>query len=204
MTPRQAAIAAGAKRYFTGRPCKHGHVCERFVSSNACTQCTRERAADYDKANPEMARAREARRDRSAYYPAHKERILARTKEWAAANAGRVAEAAKARRLRRLDDAKVVARAWRDANRAHRNAKRMARKAAELAATPAWADPSKIVEFYETAQGLSMLTGEWHHVDHIVPLMGKMVCGLHVEHNLRVIQAPENWAKNNRHWPGMP
>jgi hypothetical protein len=40
---RQKAIARGFKRYFTGVPCKHGHVCERTVSASHCYECERER-----------------------------------------------------------------------------------------------------------------------------------------------------------------
>lgn len=39
---RKAAIDAGSSRYFTGKPCPHGHVCERIVSSRKCVECNRE------------------------------------------------------------------------------------------------------------------------------------------------------------------
>ena len=39
---RKAAIDAGSSRYFTGKPCSHGHVCERIVSSRKCVECNRE------------------------------------------------------------------------------------------------------------------------------------------------------------------
>ena len=78
------------------------------------------------------------------------------------------------------------------------------RRAQERQATPAWADDKAIEAFYATAAGLSMHTGEWYHVDHIVPLCGKTVCGLHTQANLQVLPAKENKLKSNRHWPDQP
>lgn len=71
------------------------------------------------------------------------------------------------------------------------------RRAQELQATPKWANKFKIAEFYKTADGLSMITGIWYHVDHIIPLKSKLVCGLHTHGNLRVITAKENLSKFN-------
>jgi 5-methylcytosine-specific restriction endonuclease McrA len=45
--PRATAIASGLKRYFTGKPCKHGHVSERFTSTGACIECD----SQWQKAN---------------------------------------------------------------------------------------------------------------------------------------------------------
>lgn len=72
------------------------------------------------------------------------------------------------------------------------------RRASEKNATPLWADINKIQEFYDTANGLSMLTGIWYHVDHIIPLTSKKVCGLHTQGNLQVIPAKENLSKHNK------
>lgn len=81
-----------------------------------------------------------------------------------------------------------------------RGAKRRARK---LRATPPWANQKYITLFYQIAQEESILNGKEFHVDHIVPLNSKIVCGLHVEHNLQVLPKEKNLSKGNREWPDM-
>lgn len=89
------------------------------------------------------------------------------------------------------------------------------REAAQIRATPPWADPKKIAAIYEEAARLTAETGIPHHVDHIVPLQGpvatwgpfkgmRIVFGLHWEANLQVIPARDNVKKGNRWWPDMP
>jgi hypothetical protein len=53
---RDAASALGLKRFFTGEPCKHGHVAERDVGSRECMECSRERARKHRAADPEGCR----------------------------------------------------------------------------------------------------------------------------------------------------
>ena len=69
----------------------------------------------------------------------------------------------------------------------------------ELKATPSWANDFFIEEIYMLCQLRTELTGIKHHVDHIVPLRSKVVCGLDVHNNLRVIPAEDNMKKGNRH-----
>lgn len=65
-------------------------------------------------------------------------------------------------------------------------------KAQRVHAYPAWADRSKISEIYEKAR----LTGM--HVDHIIPLKHDLVCGLHCEFNLQLMDPLENIKKSNQ------
>jgi hypothetical protein len=75
------------------------------------------------------------------------------------------------------------------------------RKAAKINATPAWADSALIKMLYTTRQYMTEQTGfEWH-VDHVVPLQGRNVCGLHVHNNLRVVPRQFNLQKGNNYDP---
>jgi hypothetical protein len=93
---------------------------------------------------------------------------------------------------------------WQQNNQAKKKAQNLGYKAKKLQATPKWADLGKIVIEYELADWCTKMTGNKYHVDHIVPLKSKIVCGLHNEFNLRVILAKDNIIKGNRHWPDMP
>lgn len=72
------------------------------------------------------------------------------------------------------------------------------RRAAKMFATPEWANRHEIEAIYKMAVGFGM------HVDHIVPLKSKIVCGLHVPANLALLTRQENISKGNRRWPDMP
>lgn len=77
--------------------------------------------------------------------------------------------------------------------RAHKRVKRKLRNVPWLSSE----DRLWMEEIYKAAQGVSEDTGQPHHVDHIVPLLGKTVSGLHVPWNLQVIPADENMKKRN-------
>lgn len=74
-------------------------------------------------------------------------------------------------------------------------------RATKLQSTPPWLTPEHHAEMalcYEEAAALRLYTGQQYHVDHIVPLQGKTVCGLHVPWNLQVLLARDNLRKGNK------
>jgi hypothetical protein len=146
---RKEAKEKGLIRYFTGEPCKHRHVVERFVITRACVECHKKSARKWQKDNPEKKKEGE--------------------KKWQQNNPNKV------------------------------NAREAKRRASKLQRTPAWADLEKIKSYYTLAKYFEFITlGIKYHVDHIVPLQGKNVCGLHVPDNLQVLRFDHNCSKNNQ------
>lgn len=93
---------------------------------------------------------------------------------------------------------------WCAQNRVSINAREARRRAGKLKATPKWANLEVIEKIYEEAYAMSSGSEIKYHVDHIVPLVSDIVCGLHCETNLQILPANENISKNNRFWPDMP
>lgn len=151
-----------------------------------------ERRAAY-AANPEPERERKRR-----IHAAHPERQREYDRRHDVKNPGKRAAAAARWAKANPEKQRAMKQRWNDANRAllaSYSAKW--RKAARMA-TPAWADFDAIRAFYEEARRLTEETGIPHHVDHIVPLQSKLVCGLHAQANLRVVTDSENVKKRNR------
>jgi hypothetical protein len=78
-------------------------------------------------------------------------------------------------------------------------AKDAKRRAALIRALPDWADRKAIDAVYKACADVTKATGIKHCVDHIVPLQGRRVCGLHVAYNLQILTAQENARKSNKH-----
>lgn len=82
-------------------------------------------------------------------------------------------------------------------------AKYAKRRALKLQATPKWLTTKhfeQIKDIYKQAKELeTIFFNRKFHVDHIVPLQGKNVCGLHVPWNLQILTAEENLSKGNRY-----
>jgi len=131
------------------------------------------------------------------YYENNKERHAAASRAWAAKNLERCRQLNARKRLLKGDALRAARRQHYRDNKHRYIANARRREADKLKATAKWADLEKIAEFYREAERLTRETGIRHHVDHIIPLRGKNVCGLHVETNLQVITAIANARKSN-------
>lgn len=135
-------------------------------------------------------------------------RKLAKHREWEANNKEyrknqrkqfpqRYVEISRNYRERNSDKIKEQCRKWASANRGAVAKLAQDKRARKLKATPSWANMDAIRRVYDEAAWL-VSVGVDAHVDHIVPLKGKTVCGFHVEYNLRIITAYENRKKYNK------
>lgn len=231
---RANAKSQGASHYFTGDPCKHGHVDKRLASTGACAECVRVRQRERMKNDPEYRELHRKcglrRITRILKDPEQRKRIrdreneLQRTCEKRQAKK-RIADQKRHRRLYEseehrlriheksvkyyhakktdpeyIEKAKIRAKIWCRNNLAKLRYSSAAYRARKKFATPMWltdAMKESIGQFYWMATELSRFVGKEFEVDHVVPLQGETVCGLHVPWNLQILCRSKNRSKRN-------
>jgi len=101
-----------------------------------------------------------------------------------------------------MENMKYIQQNWAKRNQGKVNAKSMKRFSSKILRTPPWLTAKQLLEiqgFYIRAKIAEDFTGEKWHVDHIIPLQGKTVSGLHVPWNLQLLPALKNISKGNKH-----
>lgn len=171
---RAEALRQGLVRYFTGKPCKRGHISERFTRNGTCLGCAPIISAKTYQNNREVTLAR-----CKTYYDKHKSEFVHRANRWKKQNP---------------EKALLSVRKYKSKNRGKINAANVARRLAKLNRTPKWSETSKIQELYSKCP-------IGYHVDHIIPLQGVFVSGLHVLANLQYLPVKENLSKSNKFDP---
>lgn len=193
--PRQVAIARGLKAYFTGKPCLRGHVDERKTDRKYCLTCKLEK--DREKsARPDM-KAKRAAYDR-ARWENDREYLVAKNRRYNEANADAVNEQKRGYHVKNIAALAAARIVWLKDNRHVIRELNAGRKRRVRRATPPWADRAAIRAVYKEADQISLETGILHHVDHIVPISGENVSGLHVHWNLRPLPWRDNLSKKNK------
>ena len=180
-TTRKEAKALGATHYFTGKACVRGHVALR-KTKGCCVECMREDWATDNAKRAEKPKTEAAKAAGRRYYERNKNAVKARA-------AQRPAEEKRRCRQKHKENNPELYKAFVSTRRRrHRSA------------TPKWVGTEEkraIRELYLHAQTLTKLTGTLYVVDHVIPLISDVVCGLHVLANLRVITQEENLKKSN-------
>ena len=183
---RAEAKATGAKYYFTGEPCKHGHTAPR-KTKGACVECLK---VEWEQGNTTRAEYFRQYNHSDAgvdakqrYYEKNRVHVIARAQARPAAEK----QAYKSKYKQSNPDLYKTLTSFR--RRRFRDA------------TPPWLtrkQKSEIRQLYQIAITMTQTTGERYVVDHIIPLQGETVCGLHVPWNLRVTTQEENLKKSNK------
>ena len=136
-----------------------------------------------------------------AYRAANAERIAESKKQWSIQNADHKAEQDRLYAQQNPDKKTLARKKWSEKNPGENKAAKAKNHAARIKRTPTWLDEDDewmISQAYKLAALRTKIFGFSWHVDHVIPLNGKKVSGLHFPTNLQVIPWLDNLRKSNR------
>lgn len=178
---RQLAKDAGNATYDTGVPCKNGHKSPRYTATTICVDCKKDT----------FAKA----------YTKDKDKYLSYAEKWRDLNREAVNLYAKEYREKFPEKVRETLKKYsekRRPNKAMHERARYVKKKLSASICLSSTDIEDIKDIYAKAAHLSKQYNVKMHVDHIVPINGKTVCGLHVPWNLQILAQKENCAKHAR------
>ena len=179
---KKEAKLSGLYLYFTGKFCKWGHCCERYVCNGHCIECHSKDTKNWNTKHP--GRQKEITKEWRFLYPEQNQKLIDDWRE-------------KYPDKHRAYSRKSVSK-HQKLHPGIYNDRVAKREAAKLHRTLPWADLEQIKTLYLEAALLTKEGGIKYDVDHIIPLQGEYVSGLHIESNLRVITHIDNMKKGNR------
>ena len=170
--------------------------CNKDGLYGKCKICINAYSRDYDKRNPEKKKAKSKRE-----YAEQKALGLTRIAQWSLANPEKRSEYVKQYTKNHPEESCAKSLRWAKNNPGKKNAANAKRKARLLQQSPKWLTGFQLKEiesWYQAAADCQWLSEEPLEVDHIVPLKGENVSGLHVPWNLQILTASKNASKGNR------
>lgn len=195
----RAAYAANPEKYREqarkarqklGAAEKHKEYAKAWAARNA------EYVKELRKANYEKGRAENIEKAR-VWKKRNPAKVLASQRARAVVNRDKLRAARRLWETKNPEAAKEAFKRYRERNRVEIRARLAASKEGREKRRVLWANRDAMLEVYRKAELMTQATGRLHVVDHIIPLQGRRVSGLHVETNLRVIEHHENAVKHN-------
>ena len=194
---RKEAIEKGLPRY-AGKVCQTHPLLmgERYTNSGACIVCMCDTVKRYQAKNREAIHVRNKK-----YRTDNPDKVKGMHQAWRHINAERDATRKVQYRVKNATKVKAAYKRYYEANYPRMLAKRNRQHADKLKRTPSWltCDDHWMIELaYELAALRTKVFGFPWHVDHVIPLRGKKVSGLHVPTNLQVVPWLNNLKKTNK------
>jgi len=178
-------------------PCIKCGSTNRSEKSGSCLSCKAARGRAYYEANKEkkiayyMVNKEKIATQKRKYHIENREKRNAYMRGYIAKHRDTLSERSRKWYAQHKEQAKEQHRKWCQDNRTKVNSYASKYRATKLKAIPLWADLEEIKDFYAKCPN-------GYVVDHIIPLQGKNVCGLHVSTNLQYLTQSENCQKGNK------
>jgi hypothetical protein len=196
------AKASGLKHYFTGKPCKRGHIALRQTSALRCMDCAKEKQAermkDPEKRAKQIKIVTEYNKKRRATDSNFRVRDNEYRKKWTHKKMQDPEYAAKV-----IEQGRIASAKRRAINPSANRFKAANYKISKYKRIPGWLtkeDRAKMKSVYAMRDWLNWTVPNGNYqVDHIIPLRGISVSGFHVPENLQIIRGSDNARKGNRY-----